>query len=253
MFFLISISVLIALLVALFQYKPWNKTQKVYWFLTTFRTFSITVILLLILNVNYIQNLYSKVKPKLIVLVDNSQSISFLNKVDDVKEILNSIEKNDNLKSKYDIEFFSFGNDIKLLDSLTFSESQTDISRSINSVNNLFKNEVSPILLISDGNQTFGESYAYNYGNKKNIFPIILGDTTKKIDLEIRNINLNKYTFLNNDFSRNILNYNGSEQVESDFSISLNNKDVLKELFSKSDNSMNFTTYLNSDKVKRQN
>ena len=252
MFFFISISVLIALLVALFQYKPWNKSRKVYWVLTTFRTFSITVILLLIFNVNYIQNSYSKIKPKLIVLIDNSQSISFLNKVDDVKEILNSIEKNDNLNSKYDIEFFSFGNDIKLLDSLTFSESQTDISRSINSVNNLFKNEVSPILLISDGNQTFGESYAYNYGNKKNIFPVILGDTIKNIDLEIRNINLNKYTFLNNDFPVEIfLNYNGTEQVESDFSISLNNKDVFNKriIFSKSNSSMNFTTYLNSDKV----
>ena len=122
----------------------------------------------MIFNISFEQNSYSKIKPKLVVLLDNSQSISFLNKDNELKEILNAVKGNDILNNKYDIEYFTFDDDIKPLDSMTFSATQTNISRSINSVNSLFKNEISPIILVSDGNQTFGESYSYNFENKKN-------------------------------------------------------------------------------------
>ena len=206
----------------------------------------------MIFNISFEQNSYSKIKPKLVVLLDNSQSISFLNKDNELKEILNAVKGNDILNNKYDIEYFTFDDDIKPLDSMTFSATQTNISRSINSVNSLFKNEISPIILVSDGNQTFGESYSYNFENKKNIYPVILGDTIENIDLKIDKINLNKYTFLNNKFPVEFfLNYNGSNEIESDFVISQNNKNIFRKkiLFSKTNNSVNFTTYLNSSKV----
>ena len=206
----------------------------------------------MIFNISFEQNSYSKIKPKLVVLLDNSQSISFLNKDNELKEILNAVKGNDILNNKYDIEYFTFDDDIKPLDSMTFSATQTNISRSINSVNSLFKNEISPIILVSDGNQTFGESYSYNFENKKNIYPVILGDTIENIDLKIDKINLNKYTFLNNKFPVEFfLNYNGSHEIESDFVISQNNKNIFRKkiLFSKTNNSVNFTTYLNSSKV----
>ena len=206
----------------------------------------------MIFNISFEQNSYSNIKPKLVVLLDNSQSISFLNRDNELKEILNAVKGNDILNNKYDIEYFTFDDDIKPLDSMTFSATQTNISRSINSVNSLFKNEISPIILVSDGNQTFGESYSYNFENKKNIYPVILGDTIENIDLKIDKINLNKYTFLNNKFPVEFfLNYNGSHEIESDFVISQNNKNIFRKkiLFSKTNNSVNFTTYLNSSKV----
>ena len=97
----------------------------------------------MIFNISFEQNSYSKIKPKLVVLLDNSQSISFLNKDNELKEILNAVKGNDILNNKYDIEYFTFDDDIKPLDSMTFSATQTNISRSINSVNSLFKNEIS--------------------------------------------------------------------------------------------------------------
>ncbi len=86
-----------------------------------------------------------------------------------------------------------------MLDSLSFIENQTNIYMAINRVEALNKNTAIPVILISDGNQTTGNSYPF-ISTKKNVFPLIIGDTIPKSDVRIAQINVNKYSYLKNRF-----------------------------------------------------
>jgi hypothetical protein len=52
-----------------------------------------------------------------------------------------------------------------------------------------------PTILLTDGNQTSGNDYIYSFDETNKVFPIVLGDTTKIVDLKISQINVNKYAF----------------------------------------------------------
>ena len=69
----------IALSVALFQYKPWT-SGNIYWVLTAVRTLSLSTLFILLFNPEISSETTTLIKPKLAVLVDNSQSIAFLGK-----------------------------------------------------------------------------------------------------------------------------------------------------------------------------
>ncbi len=107
------------------------------------------------------------------------------------------IQNNEDLNDQFEIQYFGFGESLRLGDSLSFSSGQTDIERALKQLNQLSSSGKSPILLISDGIQTVGRNYAYA-GVDQKVFPIILGDTIKKNDLEISQVNANAYVTLGN-------------------------------------------------------
>ena len=76
---------------------------------------------------------------------------------------------------------------------------------------------VSPTLLISDGNQTYGYDYEYMTNRyKQAIFPVILGDTTTYTDIKIQQLNVNRYAYLKNKFPVEIIaTYKGNTSVNS--------------------------------------
>jgi hypothetical protein len=45
------------------------------------------------------------------------------------------------------------------------------------------RNNKFPTILLTDGNQTSGNDYIYSFDETK-VFPIVLGDTTKIVDLK---------------------------------------------------------------------
>jgi hypothetical protein len=57
------------------------------------------------------------------------------------------------------------------------------------------RNNKFPTILLTDGNQTSGNDYIYSFDETNKVFPIVLGDTTKIVDLKISQINVNKYAF----------------------------------------------------------
>ncbi len=226
----IVITVLCSLVIAFFQYFFKEKKQpKIVIALFILKTLSLFLIGLLLINPKIDIVATQNIKPKLSVLIDNSLSTSFFKEEKKVKEILNIIANNEELNRKYQISNFSFGNSIKVLDSLSFSETSTNISEAINSVDELVKNNKKATILITDGNQTSGNDYEF-LTPKDKVFPIVLGDTTQYQDVQITQLNVNKYSYIKNKFPvEAFLLYEGKGAVSSVFTLSHNGKKIYSE------------------------
>ena len=201
------------------------------WLLGVLRFATLFSILMLIINPKFVSDTFTIEKPKLPILIDNSASVKALDQVENVNSLVSSLKENQALNDKFDLSFFSFGRVLNESDSLTFTEKNTNISKALASVDELFKNETAPTLLITDGNQTLGNDYEF-YGSslKNQIFPVILGDSTKYTDLKIELLNTNRYTFLKNQFPvETILVYTGTSTVNSQFIITQGNSVFYKE------------------------
>ncbi len=238
----IILSGIIALLLALFQYiskkRRLSKLSTVFSFLRFITFFSV---LLLLINPKFNQVKITTEKPNLVIAIDNSSSVMYLNQNEKVERLVDLLYKNEALKNKFNLEFYTFGEDFKNSDSLTFSEQQTNINDVFSQLSQIYKQSNSPTLLISDGNQTYGNNYEFGFTEYKQvIYPIILGDTISYTDLRIEQLNVNKYAYLKNKFPiEAILVYNGNTNVTSKFQITQGNTTVYSEAvsFNKNENS----------------
>jgi hypothetical protein len=247
----IILSLLLALLVAYFQYyyKVKNKL-KVTGLLFVLKTMSLFLLILLLINPTIEKIEIENEKPTLSVLVDNSKSVSFFKESKNVTDIVSNLHNNSDLAAKFFLNEFAFGKNLEVLDSLSFLENETNIARAIIKVNELQKDKIAPIILITDGNQTIGAAYEF-LDSKHPIYPIIIGDTIKYVDLKIAQLNVNKYSYLQNKFPVEvILNYEGTETVNTQFSIFNNGKTVYRETvsFSSDKKSATITANLTSTK-----
>ncbi len=228
----IIIAGIVSLILAIFMYgyktKFSNKKKWIYGFLRFVTLFSV---LLLLINPKFKTETYSIIKPSLPILVDNSSSVKELNQQGNVKSFIAELKNTEALNNKFELTYYSFGSDFKSNDTLTFSERNTNISKALSATNELYKNEIAPTILISDGNQTLGNDYEFSTVSYKNsIYPVILGDSIKHIDLKIAQLNNNRYAFLKNKFPVEvILVYSGTENVLSQFEIKKGNTVVYKE------------------------
>ncbi len=251
--FYITFTAIIALLVALFQYKPWRKSAVHLWVLTIFRTLSIGTLLLLIFNPKIDLNTSQIIKPKLSILVDNTQSIKFLNRTEMLDSILKKILENEHLNKKFEIQAYTFDKDLSLLDSLNYNGMQTNIGKSLETINAIDKDDQATVVLLSDGNQTIGNSYLYqSEPTLKAVFPVVVGDTIPYTDLKIQQLNVNKHTFLGNTFPVEIfVNYNGNRSIQSDLKIYSGTTLLFNELLqlSSDSNSMSTIAYLKAKRI----
>lgn len=211
-------AIVVALAVAMFQYfyKATYKTKrnKIYALLRFCTVFGL---LLMLINPKYKQETFYTEKPSLAIAVDNSASIKYLGYEDRVQDAILRFRESDNLNNAFDIQYFSFGTKVTTLDSLNFAERQTNISNIFRSFTSLYRNDVAPVVLLSDGNQTFGEAFEYRSKNfNQEVYPVVVGDTTVYDDLALGQINVNRYAYINNTFPVEIFaNYNGSNAVAS--------------------------------------
>ena len=220
---------IVALLLALFQYFTKNKDMSKLNMLFSFLRFiSIFSVLLLLINPKFDQVTLSTEKPNLIIAVDNSNSIIHLNQDNKVRDLVETISTNKGLKDKFNLEFYTFGSNLKNSDSITFLEKQTNINNAFNGLSQIYKQTTSPTIVITDGNQTFGNDYEYVFSKyKQPIYPIILGDTVTYTDLKIEQLNVNKYAYLKNRFPiEAILVYNGNNNINSKFEVNQGNNTV---------------------------
>ncbi len=236
----IIIAIIISILLAIFMYgykTKFSKTTK--WIYGSLRFVTIFSVLLLLINPIFKTETFSLIKPKLPILIDNSESISELNQTLNVYDFVTSLKSNKDLNEKFELSFYTFGNEFKINDSLTFNEKNTNISEALSLINQLFKDEVAPTILITDGNQTLGNNYEYNSINFKNsIYPIVIGDSTKYLDLKIEQLNTNRYAFLKNNFPVEIiLVYQGSKNITTQFEVKKGTTTLYKEniVFTKKD------------------
>lgn len=241
----------LALAFFMYGYKA-KQSRRLSWILGALRFIGLFAILLLLINPKFKDETYSVEKPKLPVLLDNSASINELEQEENLLRLVKDIKENDELNKKFDVTFYSFGSSFRENDSLSFDEKNTNISEAISTVNELFKNQTAPTILITDGNQTLGKDYEFTAATFKNkIYPIILGDSVKYTDLKIEQLNTNRYAFLKNQFPVEvILTYSGEEAVNSEFVIRQGNAIIHRENVSFSNietsKTLNFTLSANN-------
>lgn len=236
---LIILAVFIALFLALFQYiyKNKEKSQLNYW-LSFLRFLSLFSIFLLLINPSIKKEIFQIIKPNLVIAIDNSSSIKYKSENTNVKNLLELIKADNDLNAKFSIEYYSFGNEFKNLDSLRFNENQTNLYTPLNEFTKLYNKGINPVLLITDGNQTVGNTVEFST-YKSPVFSFIVGDTTKVEDIFINQLNVNENTFINNQFPVEVfVNYVGNKSVTKNLSIYYNGKRLhSKQLnFSKTDN-----------------
>lgn len=253
----IILALILAILIALFQYKYKAKGDSrknaIFAFL---RFLSIFGVLLLLINPKFEQLSVYNEKPNLVVAVDNSKSIPHLNQVENVSTIVKAIQNNSALNKAFNVDVFSFGNTINTIDSLSFNETQTNIDKAFNELNQVYKNTISPTIVITDGNQTYGNDYEYSAKKyKQSIYPIVVGDTNAYSDLKIKELNVNKYAFLKNKFPvEAIVVYNGEKAINTKFVVKSGSATVFSKAIrlNKTNGSqiLNFTLPANSVGVK---
>ena len=222
------------------------------WFLAFLRFLSIFLILLLLINPVISRKKYETQKTPLPVITDNSESISFLNQNQQAKSITDLIINNEKLKEKYDLQFFSFDEDLNSGKPLDFKGKRSNVYKVFENLKQLYRNQNYPVVLLTDGNQTQGDDYVFNIQPGINAFPVVLGDTIEHLDLKINQLNTNKYAFLKNKFPvEAFLYYNGNKSIAATYSIQENGKTIFKQnvSFSQTKKSQEVAVLLNADRV----
>ncbi|WP_179347746.1 VWA domain-containing protein [Winogradskyella pacifica] len=228
----ITIAAITALLLALFQYLYKSKLKSnLKYVLTALRTISIFGILLLLINPKFESYTYFDEKPTLVVAVDNSESVSYLKHDEKAKKVVNALQNNSELKDRFNIQAYSFGKSVNTLDTLNFKERQSNLALALKQFGEVYANQTAPIVILSDGNQTYGSDYSYiAKGIKQPIYPIILGDSTVYSDLSIKQLNVNRYVYLKNKFPVEIFaNYSGNETINTELKIWSGNSVVFRK------------------------
>jgi hypothetical protein len=206
-------------------------------------------VLLLIINPSLKKENVEIIKPNLIVAVDNSSSINYKGESENVLKFVQKIKSNNVLNSKYNIAYYSFGNELKNLDSLDFKAPFTNLFEPINALSKVYNTTISPLVLITDGNQTNGNDVAFlNY--KSPVYPYIVGDTTTIEDIYIKQLNVNETTFINNQFPVEVfIDYNGNSTVNKVLSVFHKGKKIYSETiqFSKAKNLKITSFFLKSE------
>jgi hypothetical protein len=147
------------------------------------------------------------IKPSHLVFIDNSKSISLVDKKDNLKKFLDRIFSIENVFKNYQLNFYSFGKDVKQLnknlDQIKFDESVTNLSRVFRFNDYMSKDfqKINPasITLLTDGIITDGSNPIYQ-AEKLGIpvYIFALGDSSKKKDVLIKNVVYNENVYLEN-------------------------------------------------------
>ena len=239
---LIFLALVLTAFIVYFQYFYKKKSKSKFIYLLSFLRFiAIFSLLLLLINPKIEQRSVKNIKPKLLIAVDNSSSIKYIKQDSLLIHLVNGIRSNNNINKKFDIEYYAFASQLEMQKAFDFIGDQTNIYNVLSELNTLNDKNIAPIILLSDGNQTYGNNYRF-YKSKQQIFPVIIGDTTSYTDLKIENINVNSYTYIDHNFPVEIfINYQGKPNVSSKLEILKNNKVVFKQI-------LNFTSNDNSKK-----
>lgn len=254
--FLVILSALVAGGLSYFQYYFKAKSKPKRTLLLAFlRFFSIFGLLLLLINPIVSSQSFEIVKTPLPIVVDNSSSIADLKANEVSKQLFDKLSSNSDLKSKFDIQMYSFDSEFKTIaetDEINFKGKQTNIDLVAQSLKSINKNLIFPTVLISDGNQTSGSDYVFSFDPTNKVYPVIVGDTTTYLDLKISQINVNKYAFHKNKFPVEVfLQYAGTKSVTANFTIAQGNNVLNKQsiTFSPSKKSAVVNVLLPADKT----
>lgn len=223
------------------------------WVLGTLRFITLFSLFLLLVNPKFRSETTQLQKPKLPVLVDVSGSIQEWTDSLAVESVVKQFKNSEELNDKFDVQYYAFGNAFRPLDSIQFIDRQTRIDQALERVNELFKKEIAPTVLITDGNQTLGKDYEFAALHFENaIYPLIVGDSIQYLDLKIEQLNANRYSFIKNEFPvEAIIVYSGEANISSRFVVRQGTSELFSKIipFTKENNSHTLSLSLPANKV----
>ncbi|POR20904.1 hypothetical protein BWK58_13290, partial [Flavobacterium columnare] len=187
---LLLLAIIVSAGIAFYQYLyKANYKSRLYLFLAFLRFASLFLVLLLLINPIISKTTYETTKTPLPIIVDNSESIEFLNQNKIAKEVSQKIFENSKLQEKYQVQLFSFDQDLNINQPLDFKGKQSNIYKVFENLKQLYRTQNHPVVLLTDGNQTQGNDYVFNIQQNTNVFPVVLGDTIEHLDLKINQLN----------------------------------------------------------------
>lgn len=222
---LILFSLVVAFGLSFYQYlyKAKNKS-KILLFLAFLRFFSISGILLLLINPVITKKTLETEKTPLPIVMDNSSSILDLKANQTALDLYKKLTLNSALQEKFDIQSYQFDTEFSLSEKFDFKGKQSNFEKAAKNLKSIHKHKNYPTILITDGNQTSGNDYAFSFDANNKVYPLVLGDTTTFFDLKINQLNVNKYAFHKNKFPVEVfLTYSGTKNITADFSVAQGN------------------------------
>lgn len=184
-------------------YKPQIRhlSQKI---MAVLRFISVSMLCFFLLSPVLVQNISTIEKPKILMLMDNSQSITANKDADFYKGEFLAQWRNaqKQLGNDYQVEYLTFDNQAKLSDSISFNQKKTNISEALDYINNTYaRQNVGAVVLASDGIYNRGSNPVYKELNDHALmYSIGMGDTSFRKDAILREANTNAIAYLNNQF-----------------------------------------------------
>lgn len=169
--------------------------------LATLRAIVVAILLFLLLLNPLLRRIVNLIeKPTIVLAIDNSESMSATkaNSDEAVKQLklLSDALNQENITTQW----IDLSNKITSPDSLTWTQTSTDLDRLLTSIQYQYESKnVGAVLLLSDGivNQGISPAYrTYNYP----IYTIGVGDTVPKKDVILKNLSFNKIAYFGNKF-----------------------------------------------------
>ena len=233
---------------AFFLYRNDNRFEEVkLWVKRTmfiFRFVVVSILCFLLLS-PLIKTIFNTVeKPIIVITQDNTSSIlmnkdslfyktEYLTKIEDLKQ---------KLSSTYEVRMYGFDEQFDEKANIDFKGKITNLSNVFSELENRFYNQnIGAVILATDG--IFNEGANPVYTSQTNgipIYAIALGDTTPQKDIILKDVVLNKLTFLGNQFP---IEVNGLVQEGEGFKTKLEITNKGKIVFEKEYqiNSSNFS------------
>lgn len=197
------VCLIVAGLYTFFLYRKsqqWNKTQL--YLLAGFRFCLVFIlsILLLVPILKQLQNYFEK--PIVVIVVDNSTSISSVMDSAKLADISSNIsDMRDNLiRSNYKVEVRDLENIINSTDDIDFHGQVTDLHEILKKIENDYESRnLAEVILLTDGIYNSGISPGYMHYNFK-LNTVGVGDTIPKKDLLVKELKYNKISYQGNKF-----------------------------------------------------
>lgn len=209
----IALAILLAGGLAYFHYyyrASWQGRSRL--LLTILRAFAWLGLFMLLINPRITRTSYTISKAELLILSDNSRSMQLHTDADSLDFLKDRLLTDERIRERFAVSSYQFGRDLEAADSLDLSAAYTDLSQALASLNTIHKGSNAAVILLSDGNQTFGQDYEF-YASRQAfpVYPVVVGDTARYEDLRISRVNVNPYAFLDNEYPVEVqLNYDGN-------------------------------------------
>ncbi|MBT8188740.1 MAG: VWA domain-containing protein, partial [Croceitalea sp.] len=237
----------------LFQYYFKAKRTKLNALLGVIRFLTIFAGILLLINPKFSKKEFILEKPNLVLLVDNSKSVPVLLGGDEAQSASGQLVQNNRLSNSFKLNSYTFGQRLEVNDSIDFNAETSNIANALQTVNEIYGTTKTAVALITDGNQTLGTDYEFkSLSDNITVFPIVVGDTTAYEDINLGEINLNKYAFLKNKFPIEVnLSYYGDQNISTLLKISSKGRVLFRKTVAlgKSSNNATINTLLEATDV----